>query len=113
MKIEKILEDLNVSEACFNDILKLVEEFINEVSKEVADEVTDKRNAARRGARDKYYTTRDSKDEEKYEEAVVKDYKNSELRDKWDVLKGIKRGKDKKFHSHQDYKEYKEKYDSK
>ena len=33
------------------------------------------------------------------------------LRDKWDVLKGIKKGKDGKLHSPEDYKEYKGKYE--
>ena len=113
MDIFESLENLSVSEKCFNDIIRLAEEFINEVSKEVADEVSLQRYINRRDADDEYLKTGDSRDGKKLEDANFKKYKNSELRDKWDVLKGIKRGKDKKFHSIDDYAEYKEKYGDK
>ena len=113
MNIFENLESLNVSETCFNDIMDIVEEIINEISKEVADEVSLQRYINRRDADDRYLKTGDSRDEKKLEDANFKKYKNSELRDKWDVLKGIKRGKDKNFHNVDDYAEYKEKYGDK
>lgn len=113
MNIFESLENLNVSEECFSDIMRIVEEIINEVSQETADRVSLQRYIDKREAKDKYDNTKDSKDYEKYMHKNTKKYNNSELRDKWDVMKGIKRGKDKKFHNITDYKEYKEKYETK
>ena len=113
MSIFESLENINVSEGCFNDIVALVEEYINEVSKELADKVKSLKDEKYREAKEKYYKTRDSKDEEEFEKQIVKSAISDELRDKWEVLKGIKRGKDGKLHSHADYKEYKEKYGTK
>jgi len=113
MDIFESLENLNVSEKCFDEIMGIVEEYINEISKEAADAVSLQRYINRREADDQYSKTGDSRDEKKLEDANFKKYKNSELRDKWDILKGIKRGKDKKLHSMDDYAEYKEKYGDK
>ena len=111
MNIFESLENLHVSEGCFSHIIELVEEFINEISKDTADAVSLQRYIDRRDAKEKYEDTKDSKDYENLCKKNTKSFKNSELRDKWDIMKGIKRGKDKKFHNMQDYKEYKEKYE--
>ena len=111
MNIFESLENLEVSEGCFKDIVSIIEEIINEVSKDDADAVSLQRYINRRDARDKYDKTKDSRDEEKLERENTKSYKNMKLRDKWDVLKGIKKGKDGKLHSPEDYKEYKGKYE--
>ena len=111
MNIFECLKNLQVSESCFNSIVELVEEFINEISKDTADAVSLQRYIDRRDAKKRYEDTRDSRDYEKYTKKNTKSFKNSELRDKWDIMKGIKRGKDKKVHNMQDYKEYKEKYE--
>ena len=94
------------------DMIKMMEEMINEISKERADETTYKRSQRCRDLKSEYQRTRDSKVGLKDEEALVKDWKNSKLRDKWDILKGSKRGKDGEFHDTKDYKEYKEKHES-
>ena len=104
------LENLNISEACFKDIVSIIEEIIDEVSKDDADAVSLQRYINRKEAKDKYNKTGDSKDEKRLEDENTKSYKNTKLRDKWDILKGIKKGKDGKFHNPEDYKEYKEKY---
>ena len=41
----------------------------------------------RKEAKDKYDKTKDSKDEEKLEKENTKSYKNTKLRDRWDILK--------------------------
>lgn len=111
MDIFESLENLEVSERCFKDIVSIIEEIIDEVSKEDADAVSLQRYINRKEAKDKYDKTKDSKDEEKLEKENTRSYKNSKLRDKWDILKGIKKGKDGKFHSPEDYKEYKGKHE--
>ena len=103
------LKNLEVSEKCFKSIVKIVEEYINEVSVEVADEVSNKRYIKKRNAEERYQKTLDDRDCAKYEEESNKNYKNYKLRDKWDIFKGLKRGKDGEFHNPSDYKEYKEK----
>lgn len=92
------------------EALSILEEIINEISQETADTVTAERRVRYEKARDRYNKTRDGEDLEKLEKETFKDSKNSELRDNWDILKGIGRGKDGKFHNKDDYREYKEKY---
>ena len=110
MDIFESLENLNVSENCYKDVLNIIEEIINEVSKEDADAVSLQRYINRKEAKDRYEKTGDSKDGKRLEDENTKSYKNTKLRDKWDILKGLRKGKDNKFHSPEDYKEYKEKY---
>lgn len=97
MNIFESLENLQVSEKCFESIIELVEEFINEISKDTADAVSLQRYIDRRDAKEKYEDTKDSKDYEKFCKKNTKSFKNSELRDKWDTMKGIKKGKIKSF----------------
>lgn len=95
----------------FGEAFELVEARINEVSKELARTVFRERINNKDKTGDKYNKTRDSKDFDKHMKASVKFKKHCDLIDKWDILKGLKRGKDGKFHDKTDYKEYKEKYE--
>ncbi len=89
----------------------LTEAIINEVSKELAQNVFRKRMIKKDKAKDTYNNTGNTKDFDKYMKANAKFVKHCDLINKWDILKGLKRGKDGKFHDKTDYKEYKEKYE--
>ena len=95
----------------FGEAVELAEAVINEVSKELAGAVLRERMFRKDKARDRYNKTGDSKDFDKQMKANMKLMKHCDLTDKWDILKGLKRGKDGKFHDKTDYKEYKEKYE--
>ena len=100
-EIIKVLLQEGIDESMINKILNLIEEeyeVVSEVSKELADEVSHKRYMNKRKAKEKFLKTRDSKAEEELEKAILKQFKNDELRDKWDVSKGYKKGKDGEFH---------------
>lgn len=95
----------------FGEAVELAEAMINEVSKELAGAVLRERMLQKDKARDRYNKTGDSKDYDKQMKVNSKFMKHCDLIDKWDILKGLKRGKDGKFHDKTDYKEYKEKYE--
>lgn len=106
-------EGMSISEECHKDIIDLVEEYINEISKELAGEVSYQRRCRDQKFEDSYKRFKDRYSEGLHKKMSMKLWKNDKLRDKWDIFKGLKRGKDGKFHSKDDYKEYKEKYETK
>ena len=78
MNILENLENLNVSEECFNDIMGLVEEVINEVSdewkqacKDSAREKSDYFKRKYNEAKDAYAENRSSKNGDKVLDAIV------------------------------------------
>lgn len=91
MNIFESLENINVSEGCFNEIVTLVEEYINEISHETVNKVQNMRRAnwdkaIKDEEKIKKYSTNKQEHydaEDKNLEMRVKDNKNTEITDKW------------------------------
>ena len=89
MSIFENLENLNVSEECFNSIMDIVEEIINEVSDKWKDDCTksavDKKlhfNRKYDEARDAYYKEPSSKNGDRVLDALLLANKHSEKEEK-------------------------------
>lgn len=79
MSFMKITENLNVSEACLNDIINIVEEIINELRDNTVDASTEKRLENRARAFYKYMENPSDENWKEYKTAEVKSNKNSDL----------------------------------
>ena len=84
MDIFESLENLNVSEGCFDEIVGIVEEIIHELNDNTVKKVEDARDVALKSARDSYLNTNLNSPYGKvitgeYKEAVKKAERNKKL----------------------------------
>ena len=96
------LENLNVSEKCYNDIMNIVEEIINEVSKDTVEKAKAKlaSKQVRASLNKLEYNGNDSKEIEKLEkeqeEANKKNDRFEATKRKWEFSKKLKGDKEDK-----------------
>ena len=106
MDIFENLENLNVSEECFNDILNIVEEIINEISDDKAQQPWRRKEEIAKKKREKAIGGTE-KERDEYEDALNDEIKHRAKYDSWF------KGKGKRIEKYKEQKAKEEKQDDK